>query len=66
MKVTVYTRLENLSELNNRLKNTTNNSVVERELFVTENAQRTHFQGWCEVQISYEDYVRLNDLKEGF
>ena len=66
MKVTVYTRLENLPELNNRLKNANNNSPVDRELFITENAQRTHFQGWAEVQISYDDYVRLTDLKSGF
>jgi len=66
MKVTVYTRLENLSELNRRLKNTNNNSPIDTELFITENAQRTHFQGWAEVQISYDDYVRLTDLKPGF
>ena len=66
MKITVYLRLENLSELNSRLKNTSNNSPVDRELFITENAQRTHFQGWCEAQISYDDYVRLTDLKPGF
>jgi len=66
MKVTVYLRLENLPELNRRLDQTTNTSPVDIELFITENAQRTHFQGWAEVQISYEDYVRLTDLKMAF
>jgi hypothetical protein len=66
MKVTVYTRLEKMSELNLRLKDTNNSSPIDRELFITENAQRTHFQGWCEVQIPYDDFVRLTDLKPGF
>ena len=64
MKITIYLRLENLSELNNRIANELDTSPVSDELFITENAQRTHFQGWCEVQITYNDYVRLNDLKQ--
>lgn len=64
MKITVFTRLENLDELSYRLKSPNVNSPVSSELFITENAQRTHFQGWAEVQIDYDDYVRLNDLKE--
>lgn len=64
MKITVFTRLENLPELSLRLKSPNDNSPVSHQLFITENAQRTHFQGWAEVQIDYDDYVRLNDLKE--
>lgn len=62
MKVTVYTREENLEELNKRLMYPENSNPVSKELFTTENAQRTHFQGWAEVQIDYNDYVRLKDL----
>lgn len=74
MKITVYVRRDfihhfakiigfNLTSVGaeqymeeHNIKNIIKDSVT------FENAQRTHFQGWLEVQISYDTFIKLTDL----
>lgn len=34
---------------------------ISSDLFTTSNSQPTHFHGWVEVHISYDDYVKIKD-----
>lgn len=64
MKISIYVRIENLEELNNILQSINSINSIGKELYTTSNAQRTHFHGWVEVHIDYEDFVILEKNKE--
>jgi hypothetical protein len=73
MKVTLYVRhefIEHLAKLIHLNKTSTtgqeyliNNNILTifNDCVTTENAKRTHFQGWIEVQVEYESYIKLKD-----
>lgn len=74
MKITVYVRrefIDHFAKMNHfNLTNVTAQEYMEKHaikhLFkdsvTCENAQRTHFQGWLEVQIDYDTFIKLTDL----
>jgi hypothetical protein len=73
MKVTLYVRKEFIHHLAaiihlNKTSTTGTEYLIENDILkifndciTTENAQRTHFQGWVEVQVDYESYIKLKD-----
>jgi hypothetical protein len=74
MKITVYVRREFIEHFGKIINfNFPSGNQIEyyekhdikriiKDSVTFENAQRTHFQGWLEVQIDYETYIKLTDI----
>lgn len=74
MKITVYVKKDFIEHFGKliffNLSSGTAQEYIEehsieslfKDSVTTESAQRTHFQGWLEIQIDYNTYIKLTDL----
>jgi len=64
MRITLYTLTANLDLIYSYVRGTNCSPIYDCNLYTLENAQRTHFQGWAEISIPYETYLKMEDLKQ--